>query len=103
VAGDTEFYKNIEYIFSREEISILSEPLIFGLHSENSLTLSGGIEARTSGYIASSRRLYSDISARQRVLGRSIVPDSEVEKVLKNGDIYMEPSEIGEYRGGRWI
>ena len=103
VAGDTEFYKNIEYIFSREEISILSEPLIFGLHSENSLTLSGGIEARTSGYIASSRRLYSDISARQRVLGRSIVPDSEVEKVLKNGDIYMEPSEIEEYRGGRWI
>ena len=89
VAADTEFYELSKLTFGIEKIAVIDKPLILGLWGENSLTKRDNLTAEHSGFVAQRRRLYSDIAARQRVLGEDIVTNTDVEGVL---------SELGIFR-----
>jgi len=103
VAADTEFYQAMINTFGKEEIHILDFPLILGLWGDGSLTKQANLTAENSGFVAARRRRYSDIAARQRILGTDIIPDEEVEDVLKENKIFMEHKSVKKLVKGKWI
>ncbi|HGW8100257.1 TPA: glycosyltransferase family 2 protein, partial [Escherichia coli] len=80
----------------RESIVRLLQPLILGLWGDSGLTRNKGTEALPDGYISQSRREYSDIAARQRVLGKSIVSDKDVRGLLSRYGLFKDVSGIIE-------
>lgn len=88
IGADTEFYENLRSRFGSEKLITLSEPLIFGLWSDSSLTKLANMKAEKDGFLSTSRREYSDIAARQRILGMRLISDEKVHGVLKAHDIY---------------
>lgn len=85
-AADTDYYERLKQQFGYQVIGI-NAPLIFGLWSESSLTMTSGIEASEDGYRAESRRNFSEIAAFRRVLGPDLVDDSRVLGVLKDNNL----------------
>ena len=73
-----------------ENVKVLDEPLILGLWGDGSLTKRPGLAAENTGCVAPRRRAYSDIAARQRVIGSHIVSDEDVDHVLIDQGIYRE-------------
>jgi len=102
VAADTEFYQSILTHYGKEQIHFLSIPLILGLADSTSLTNKENLSADNSGFVAQRRRLYSDIAARQRLLGNKIISNNDIDEVLKNNKIYMEHSSVKEFIKGEW-
>lgn len=90
VAADTEFHEACIKFLGEEKVKTLEKPLILGLWGDGSLTKKKGLQAENNGRVATRRRNYSDIAARQRILGSEVVPDSEVIQVLKDNNIYRE-------------
>lgn len=90
VAADTEFHELCIYMLGAENVRIMDIPLILGLWGDASLTKRPGLTAENSGYVAPKRRAYSDIAARQRVIGTDVVTDDDVDIVLKELGIYRE-------------
>ena len=102
VAADTEFYQTIINKYGRNKIHQIYAPYIFGLADECSLTNIKTLNAENSGFVAKRRREYSDIAARQRILGKEIVTDQDVEKVLIDNEIYRTDHGVLEFIDGEW-
>ena len=102
VAADTEFYQSIITNYGREQIHFIYKPLILGLADSSSLTNRENLTADNSGFVAPRRRKYSDIAARQRLLGKDIIDNNNVDEVLKENEIYMEHSSVKESIKGEW-
>ena len=96
IGADTEFYETVIMRYGRESIVRLLQPLILGLWGDSGLTRNKGTEALPDGYISQSRREYSDIAARQRVLGKSIVSDKDVRDLLSRYGLFKDVSGIIE-------
>lgn len=94
VAADTEFHETCISLYGESNVRVLEKPLILGLWGDGSLTKKEGLQAESNGRVALRRRNYSDIAARQRVLGSDIVADRDVEEVLKQNGIYREYSGV---------
>ncbi|MHC6648233.1 glycosyltransferase family 2 protein [Alteromonas sp. HB246098] len=90
VAADTEFHELCLFMLGAENVRVLDEPLILGLWGDGSLTKRPGLAAENTGCVAPRRRAYSDIAARQRVIGSHIVSDEDVDNVLRDQGIYRE-------------
>lgn len=90
VAADTEFHELCLFMLGAENVRVLDEPLILGLWGDGSLTKRPGLAAENTGCVAPRRRAYSDIAARQRVIGSHIVSDEDVDHVLIDQGIYRE-------------
>jgi glycosyltransferase involved in cell wall biosynthesis len=102
VAADTEFYQTIIKEYGRDKIHQIYAPYNFGLADECSLTNIKTLNAENSGFVAKRRRDYSDIAARQRILGKEIVTDQDVEKVLIDNKIYRTDHGVLEFIDGEW-
>ncbi|WP_347331345.1 glycosyltransferase family 2 protein [Marinimicrobium locisalis] len=94
VAADTEFHASCVKLLGESRVQILNKPLLLGLWGEGSLTRAEGLKAENNGYVAERRRRYSEISARQQVLGSQIVTDEDVVDVLKENGIYRAFSGV---------
>ena len=90
VAADTEFHELCLYMLGSENVRMLNEPLILGLWGDGSLTKRPGLAAENTGCVAPRRRAYSDIAARQRVIGSQVVSDEDVDNALREQGIYKE-------------
>lgn len=90
VAADTEFHELCLFMLGADNVRVLDEPLILGLWGDGSLTKRPGLAAENTGCVAPRRRAYSDIAARQRVIGSHIVSDEDVDNVLRDQGIYRE-------------
>ncbi|WP_396621506.1 glycosyltransferase family 2 protein [Marinobacter sp. W-8] len=101
VAADTEFHEACIKFLGEEKVKVLEKPLILGLWGDGSLTKKDGLQAESNGQVALRRRNYSDIAARQRVLGSRIVTDNDVEEVLKENGIYRDYKGVVEVEVGR--
>jgi hypothetical protein len=88
VAADTEFYEKMLSLYGEDNIVKVDKPLIFGLWGDGSLTKASNLTAENNGFVAKRRRAFSDIAARQRVLGKAIIPDCIVNDILKENSIY---------------
>lgn len=88
IGADTEFYENLRSRFGGEKLITIPEPLILGLWSDASLTKLANMKAEKDGFLSPSRREYSDIAARQRILGVRLISDEKVHGVLQAHDIY---------------
>ena len=97
--ADSEFYEYVRGHLGRDKISNVSGVGVLGLWSNSSLTKTPGIEANERGYRAPKRRIYSGLAGRQRVLGKNIITDVDVNKVLTSAGIFREPSLISEILG----
>lgn len=100
VAADTEFYEHMCCQFGEDQILKLEEPLILGLWGDGSLTKTPNLTAENNGFVAEKRRAYSDIAARQRVLGKEIIPDDKIQAVLVENNIHRENHGVVEYLNG---
>ncbi|WP_024460071.1 glycosyltransferase family A protein [Marinimicrobium sp. LS-A18] len=94
VAADTEFHASCVKLLGEHRVKILNKPLVLGLWGEGSLTRAEGLKAENNGYVAERRRRYSEVSARQQVLGSRVVADEDVIEVLKQNNIYREFSGV---------
>ena len=94
VSADTEFYENCLMLLGHDKVAVLDKPLVFGLWGEGSLTQIEQLKAGHNGFVAAPRRAYSDIAARQRVLGAQVVSDDQVDNVLKQQHIYRQPAGV---------
>lgn len=92
--GDTQFKERIRLAEGDAAVAQLTQPLIFGLWSTNSLTQSSGSESFEDGYRGPKRRRMAEITTRQRLLGEALVPESEVMQALNDEQIFVEPSGI---------
>lgn len=90
IAADTDFYERIIHFYGWASVYRLEKALILGLWGETSLTKQKALKAGNSGFISDKRRTFSDICARQRLLGSDIISDDEINKVLKDNNIYRE-------------
>ncbi|MEE3607443.1 glycosyltransferase family 2 protein [Avibacterium paragallinarum] len=90
VAADTDFYERVIHFYGRESIYKLEKPLILGLWGDGSLTKQKTLVAGNSGFVAKKRRAFSDICARQRLLGNEIISDEDINDVLKEHSIFKE-------------
>ncbi|WP_334030936.1 glycosyltransferase family 2 protein [Alteromonas sp. P256] len=90
VAADTEFHELCLFMLGAENVRVIDEPLILGLWGDGSLTKRPGLAAENTGSVAPRRRAYSDIAARQRVIGSQIISDEDVDNVLREQGIYRE-------------
>ena len=99
VAADTEFYEECKNVLGEEGIAHIDKPLLVGLWGDGSLTKQENLTAENCGFVAARRRGYSEVSARQRVLGKDIVKDSDVIKVLKNLNIHRDPKGVRKHVG----
>ncbi|KGQ53636.1 hypothetical protein IO46_02500 [Gallibacterium anatis] len=90
VAADTDFYERVIHFYGRESIYKLEKPLILGLWGDGSLTKQKTLVAGNSGFVAKKRRAFSDICARQRLLGNEIISDEDVNDVLRKHSIFKE-------------
>lgn len=97
--ADSEFYEYIRGHLGRDKISNVSGVGVLGLWSNSSLTKTPGIEANERGYRAPKRRIYSGLAGRQRVLGKNIIPDFDMNMELMSAGIFREPSSISEIEG----
>ncbi|MBV7316766.1 glycosyltransferase family 2 protein [Shewanella sp. NIFS-20-20] len=97
VAADTEFYEYCKNSLPTEQIVHLDNPLILGLWGSGSLTKMANLNAEHTGYVAPRRLAYSEISAKQRLLGDEIITDQIVDGKLKEINIYMPESRVTEY------
>ncbi len=95
-AADSEFYEKIRGQLEPRHIAFASEPLVLGLWGPNSLTQSAGIEADELGFRSAARRGYSSLSSRQRILGKALVTDSQIQKSLRDGGIWRAPQSTTE-------
>ncbi|NVK57800.1 MAG: glycosyltransferase family 2 protein [Alteromonadaceae bacterium] len=93
-SADSEFYEKLRGALPRGQIAIASEPLVLGLWSSASLTRTAGIEANEVGYRSVARRAYSSKMGRQRILGRELVSDMDIELTLKEAGIYREDKGV---------
>lgn len=100
VAADTEFHENCLLLLGHGKVGVLDKPLILGLWGEGSLTKMENLNAEHNGFVAPRRRAYSEIAARQRVLGSKIVSDHEVNNVLRQQNIYREYAGVDLICGG---
>lgn len=96
IAADTEFYESCLYLLGAEQVGVLDIPLIFGLWGENSLTMAKGLQAKNDGFISVKRRKYSEISAKQRVLGSELISDLDIENQLKELGILKTHSGVDD-------
>jgi glycosyltransferase involved in cell wall biosynthesis len=94
--ADSEFLERLRVRFGKDALEEIDLPLIFGLWSEQSLTRSDGLEATEDGYRSKARRDYAEVAARQRLLGTSIIPDQEVERVNRVNGIFREFAGVVE-------
>ncbi|QLD64084.1 hypothetical protein [Avibacterium paragallinarum] len=78
------------HFYGRESIYKLEKPLILGLWGDGSLTKQKTLVAGNSGFVAKKRRAFSDICARQRLLGNEIISDEDINDVLKEHSIFKE-------------
>lgn len=99
VAADTEFHESCVQLLGSDQVKVLDKPLVLGLWGDGSLTKREGLKAENNGHVASRRRAYSDIAARQRVLGSKIVPDEVIEKIMKENGIYREYQGVSRIGG----
>lgn len=90
VAADTDFYEKVINFYGRESVYKLDKPLILGLWGEGSLTKQKNLVAGNSGFVAEKRRTFSDICARQRLLGKDIISDEYIDYVLNKHNIFKE-------------
>jgi hypothetical protein len=88
VAADTEFYEKMTALFGETQIHRIEKPLILGLWGEGSLTKAANLSAENNGFVAQRRRKYSDIAARQRILGKDVISDQDIVNVLKANNIH---------------
>ena len=95
-AGDTEILERLRLRRGPESVYELNEPLILGLWSDRSLTQQSGLEATEAGYRAPARRRYAELAARQRLLGREIVPDELVNAAIKEAGIFRAFADVIE-------
>jgi len=100
VAADTEFYEHMCCMFGEDQILKLDIPLILGLWGDGSLTKTPSLTAENNGYVAPRRRVYSDAAARQRVLGKDVVPDEHVHNTLVENNIYREFRGVKQFKSG---
>ncbi|UOO77239.1 glycosyltransferase family 2 protein [Neisseria sp. Dent CA1/247] len=97
VAADTEFYEKAISVYGDSVIERIEKPLILGLWGTSSLTKIPDLTAENNGFVAKKRRAYSDITARQRILGKEIISDDSVLEVLKNNAIYRHCAGVERY------
>lgn len=88
VSADTEYFKLIQKHYGNSAISIINKPLVLALWGDGSLTKQDALVADNSGFIAHKRIVYAEIAAQQRVFGKDVVTDTEVDNVLKKYGIY---------------
>lgn len=97
--ADSEFYELLRGRLPASDIVSLGQPLVLGLWGDGSLTRTAGIEADEIGYRAPARRAYAGLAGRQRVLGRTIVPDALLDKAARDGGIARTPSDLVSLNG----
>ncbi|MFS6937572.1 glycosyltransferase family 2 protein [Neisseria animaloris] len=97
VAADTEFYEKVISLYGDSAIEKMGKPLILGLWGDSSLTKIPDLTAENNGFVAKKRRAYSDITARQRILGDKIITDEMVTDVLKNNAIFRHCAGVERY------
>ncbi len=98
--ADSEFYEKIRGQLTKDQITIVKQPVVLGLWSSASLTQTSGFEANELGYRAPSRRAYAAVAARQRILGCEIVPDKKVRQVMRHAGVYRQPQDLIEITNG---
>lgn len=92
--ADSEFYEQLRGRLPDRDLVRIAQPLVLGLWGSRSLTRTAGIEADEVGYRAPARRAYAGLVGRQRILGRMIIPDAEIERVTAHGGILRTPSAL---------
>lgn len=92
--ADSEFYEQLRGRLPDRDLIRIAQPLVLGLWGSGSLTRTAGIEADEVGYRAPARRAYSGLVGRQRILGRMIIPDAEIERVTADAGILRAPSAL---------
>ena len=92
--ADSEFYEQLRGRLPASEIVTVRQPLVLGLWSSSSLTRTAGIEADEAGYRAPARRAYAAAIGRQRVLGKTILPDQKIEEITRAVGIYRAPKGL---------
>lgn len=97
VAADTEFYEKAISVYGNSAIERIEKPLILGLWGSSSLTKIPDLTAENNGFVAKKRRAYSDITAKQRILGKEIISDDSVAEVLKTNGIYRHCAGVERY------
>ncbi|AEI35694.1 glycosyltransferase family 2 protein [Francisella salina] len=96
VSADTEYFKLIQHYYGNLAISIIDKPLVLALWSRGSLTQQNGLVADNSGFVSQKRRAYAEITAQQRIFGKDIVLDAQVNALLQNCGIYREYTDLIE-------
>lgn len=81
--ADFEFLERLKHRYGAASVARIRSPQLFCLWSDASVTRSAESEALASGYRSPARRAYSDLVYRERVLGRALEVDAEVQSILR--------------------
>lgn len=95
-AADSEYYERIRDALGDDAIEVVDKPLLLAGWSEASLTGRSELATTEVGYRSPARRDYAQAVGRQRALGTSLVPDTEVNAVLLRHSIYRAPCPVAE-------
>ena len=86
--ADSEFAQRLRAPGAQKIYSEMSEPLILGLWSQQSLTRQDGLEATEDGLRSKVRRIYAENAGRRHALGDEIVSNEAVDEGNRRLGIY---------------
>ncbi len=92
--ADLEWYDRLRHRMGPDRVVRIPSPLVLGLWSAGSLTRQAGTESLEDGFRSESRRRYSELCFRQRLLGADRVGDTEVDEELARLHNLAEPAKI---------
>jgi hypothetical protein len=96
--GDSESIEAMRSMFGASNITELPQPLLFASWSANSLTRTQDLEVGEDGYISPARRQYRRNAALQRLLGKAVVPDEDIDAGNRAANIYREFAGVDEVK-----
>lgn len=95
-AADSEFLEQVRMQLGSQNVLMINKPLVLGAWGDSSLTRSADLEALDTGFRAVRRREYAGAVGRQRVLGDHLLPEQEVEQIVRDHGIAREAQEMIE-------
>ena len=92
--ADFEFLERLKAHYGSAAVARIRRPQMLCLWAEQSATQQAGAQALSSGYRSPARRLYSDLVYRQRLLGKAVLSDEEIDEQLRASDNYRDATGI---------
>ncbi len=92
--ADTEYLERAKEVLGPDAVENMKTPLNVSLWSESSLTRTDGIEALEDGFRAVPRRRYAQSAFLQRLLGKEVMRDEDVDGVLEQSGSLRKASDV---------